>query len=36
MQFLIEAVALTGTGGAIGILIGVAIAKLVDLATPLP
>jgi putative ABC transport system permease protein len=36
MQFLIEAMALTGTGGAIGILIGVAIAKLVDLVTPLP
>ena len=36
MQFLIEAVALTGTGGAIGILIGFALAKLVDVVTPLP
>ena len=36
MQFLVEAMALTGTGGAIGILIGFALAKLVDLVTPLP
>jgi putative ABC transport system permease protein len=36
MQFLIEAMALTGTGGAIGILIGFGIAKLVDMVTPLP
>ena len=36
MQFLIEAMALTGAGGAIGIAIGFAIAKLVDIATPLP
>jgi hypothetical protein len=36
MQFLIEAMALTGTGGAIGILIGFGIAKGVDAITPLP
>ena len=36
LQFLIEAMALTGAGGAIGILIGFGIAKLVDLITPLP
>jgi putative ABC transport system permease protein len=36
MQFLIEAMALTGAGGAIGIAIGFAIAKLVDIVTPLP
>jgi putative ABC transport system permease protein len=36
MQFLIEAMALTATGGAIGILIGFALAKGVDLFTPLP
>ncbi len=36
LQFLIEAMALTGTGGAIGILIGFAIAKGVDAVTPLP
>ena len=36
LQFLIEAMALTATGGAIGIAIGFAIAKGVDMATPLP
>ncbi len=36
MQFLIEAVALTGAGGALGILLGVGIARLVDALTPLP
>lgn len=35
-QFLIEAIVLTGTGGAIGILIGFGIAFLVKSATPLP
>lgn len=35
-QFLIEAIFLTGTGGAIGILIGFAIAFIVKSATPLP
>jgi putative ABC transport system permease protein len=35
-QFLIEAVFLTGTGGASGILIGFLIALLVRTATPLP
>jgi putative ABC transport system permease protein len=35
-QFLIEAIFLTGTGGAIGILIGFAIALIVKSATPLP
>ena len=36
MQFLIEAMALTGAGGAIGIMIGFAIARGVDAVTPLP
>ena len=36
LQFLIEAMALTATGGAIGIMIGFALAKGVDMATPLP
>jgi putative ABC transport system permease protein len=36
LQFLIEAMALTATGGAIGIAIGFALAKGVDLITPLP
>ena len=35
-QFLMEAVALTGVGGALGILLGVGIARLVDALTPLP
>jgi putative ABC transport system permease protein len=35
-QFLAEAMALTGAGGALGILLGVGIAKLVDALTPLP
>jgi len=35
-QFLIEAIFLTGTGGAIGILIGFVIALIVKSATPLP
>lgn len=35
-QFLIEAIFLTGTGGAIGIFIGFAIAFIVKSATPLP
>lgn len=35
-QFLIEAIFLTGTGGAIGILIGFMIALIVKSATPLP
>jgi len=35
-QFLIEAIFLTGTGGALGVIIGYAIAFLVRAATPLP
>jgi putative ABC transport system permease protein len=35
-QFLIEAVFLTGTGGAIGVLLGFLIAFLVRVTTPLP
>jgi putative ABC transport system permease protein len=35
-QFLIEAIFLTGTGGALGIIIGFAIAFIVKSATPLP
>jgi putative ABC transport system permease protein len=35
-QFLLEAVLLTGAGGAIGILLGVSIAGLVGALTPLP
>ncbi|MGH7727145.1 MAG: ABC transporter permease [Candidatus Eiseniibacteriota bacterium] len=35
-QFLMEAMVLTGAGGAIGIALGVGIAKLVDALTPLP
>jgi putative ABC transport system permease protein len=35
-QFLFEAMTLAGTGGAIGIAMGLLIAKLIDLLTPLP
>jgi len=35
-QFLIEAIVLTGTGGVIGILIGFALAFLIQKVTPLP
>jgi len=35
-QFLIEAVVLTGIGGLIGIIAGVAIALIIKLVTPLP
>jgi len=35
-QFLAEAVVLTGAGGALGILIGAGIGKLVQVLTPLP
>jgi len=35
-QFLIEAIFLTGAGGAMGVIIGYAIAFLVRAATPLP
>ncbi len=35
-QFLAEAVVLTGTGGIIGILLGLGIGKLVQVLTPLP
>jgi putative ABC transport system permease protein len=35
-QFLLEAGALSGFGGAIGILLGVAIAKTIEATTPLP
>jgi putative ABC transport system permease protein len=35
-QFLIEAIFLTGTGGALGVIIGFGIAFLVRAATPLP
>jgi len=36
VQFLLEAVALTGAGGAVGIAIGVMIAQLVHALSPLP
>ncbi len=36
MQFLLEAVALTGAGGMVGILIGVGIAQIVHALSPLP
>jgi putative ABC transport system permease protein len=36
LQFLLEAVALTGAGGAIGIVLGVLIAQIVHAVTPLP
>ncbi len=35
-QFLIEAMTLSGTGGALGIGVGLATALLIGLATPLP
>jgi putative ABC transport system permease protein len=35
-QFLIEAIFLTGIGGAMGVIIGFGIAFLVKAATPLP
>src|SRR4030066_713576 len=35
-QFLIEAMTLTGVGGVLGIIIGIAIGLLVKVATPLP
>jgi putative ABC transport system permease protein len=35
-QFLTEAMVLTGSGGILGILLGVGIGKLVDVLTPLP
>lgn len=35
-QFLIEAIFLTGTGGAIGVILGFVVAFLVRAATPLP
>ncbi|MEW6731101.1 MAG: ABC transporter permease [Acidobacteriota bacterium] len=35
-QFLLEAIVLTGTGGIIGVLIGVGISKLIDTFSPLP
>jgi putative ABC transport system permease protein len=35
-QFLMEAMALTGAGGALGIVLGVGIARIVDALTPLP
>jgi len=35
-QFLFEAMTLAGTGGAVGIALGLAIAKAIDLLTPLP
>jgi putative ABC transport system permease protein len=36
IQFLAEAMVLTGVGGVIGILLGAAIGKLVELVSPLP
>jgi len=36
MQFLIEAAALTGLGGVIGIAIGAGVAQLVRMVSPLP
>ena len=35
-QFLVEAVALSTVGGIIGILLGIAIAKIISHTTPLP
>jgi putative ABC transport system permease protein len=36
LQFLIEAVTLSAVGGLVGLALGVAIALLIGLATPLP
>jgi putative ABC transport system permease protein len=36
MQFLLEAGTLTGIGGVIGIVLGVATAKIIEATTPLP
>ena len=36
IQFLLEAGTLSGFGGAIGILLGAAIAKTIEATTPLP
>jgi putative ABC transport system permease protein len=36
LQFLLEAIFLTVTGGTIGVFLGFLIAKVVDMATPLP
>jgi putative ABC transport system permease protein len=36
MQFLVEAMTLTGTGGALGIAVGLGIAGLVHLLSPVP
>lgn len=35
-QFLVEAVTLAFVGGVLGVLLGIALAKVVDLTTPLP
>lgn len=35
-QFLIEAMTLSGTGGVLGIVVGVVLSQLIALATPLP
>jgi len=34
-QFLVEAMTLTGAGGVIGVLVGLAVGKLIDVVTPL-
>jgi putative ABC transport system permease protein len=34
-QFLVEAMTLTGTGGVIGVLVGLGVGKLIDVLTPL-
>jgi len=35
-QFLIEAMTLSGTGGILGIVVGVVLSQLIALTTPLP